>query len=355
MANQFSKKLKEFTKDKEEVESAIKCWTEMIQSSHDKRYCAMLRRSIDKVIKQFEDKWKDTPELANMKQLDYDEIQNLHLGIRGLTKLCGYCFALCYRYGSYCWRCNNELYPALNRLCYETLRDILQDDTKVGDILMSEERTEPDSESQPEPKVLMNINSPETLTKDDLFRTLFLAAKERALDVSVMTIQQLETWEQELADIAFRAKAKLQGVTAAKKERVSKLHKDERDKLLTNPDLLVSDAISTVKKRKDRMSTIDKLVESMQKMNMSTEDIKAAIANVKVNESNQSLETEIRAKELNNPTSLRSAVPTVFNGIPESIDTCADCGADYKTKDGHKCPKEKPKQEKPKSFNPFAK
>lgn len=62
MANQFSKKLKEFTKDKEEVESAIKCWTEMIQSSHDKRYCAMLQRSIDKVIKQFKDKWKDTPE-----------------------------------------------------------------------------------------------------------------------------------------------------------------------------------------------------------------------------------------------------------------------------------------------------
>jgi DNA repair exonuclease SbcCD ATPase subunit len=183
--------------------------------------------------------------------------------------------------------------------------------------------------------------------REEKFKTLFQAAYERALDVNILTIQELEAWEVELVDIAFTAKTTLQGVSKAKGERVSKLSKSERDKLITSPELLVSDAVSTVKKRADRMSKIDKLILSMKAMNMSEEDIKSALANVKVDESKQTLESE-----KSQPTEVR----TVFNGTPEPIDTCPLCNADYLAKEGHKCSAKSAEtkiETKVDSFNPF--
>jgi hypothetical protein len=183
--------------------------------------------------------------------------------------ICKKCWSLCFKWGSNCWKCNEPLHESLTCLSYNIARTTYK-----------------------QPEFDRSANTQSMNDRDELFKSLFQSAYEKGLDVSQMSIEQIEVWEMELADIAFRAKATLQGVSKAKKERVDKLSKSERDKLITNPDLLVSDSIKTVKKRADRMSAMDKVIASMRAMNMSEEDIKAAMGNVKIDENKQSLMNE---------------------------------------------------------------
>jgi hypothetical protein len=113
--------------------------------------------------------------------------------------------------------------------------------------------------------------------------------KGLSMAVSTATIEELDTKLDSLARIAYEAKCLVQGVAEGKRQRVAKLSKEERDKLITKPDLTTSDAFQSVKKRADRMSQADKLVQTYRNMGMDDETIQEMLGKIKIKESQQSV------------------------------------------------------------------
>lgn len=87
------------------------------------------------------------------------------------------------------------------------------------------------------------------------------------LFVSTMTDDKLREHREELSDIIFQAKVSKQAADDEDKERKTKLNGKGKEWILTSvePDQVSSDAINTVKIRKDRMSKIDRYREELQK------------------------------------------------------------------------------------------
>lgn len=129
---------------------------------------------------------------------------------------------------------------------------------------------------------------------EEKFSKFFKDSYDKAQDVSQMSMEDLSSWIIELEDIILTAKASVQGATLGKRERVAKLSASEREKLCADGDStqFTSDAISSVTKRKDRMSKMDKLAALYDGMvkagTMSREDADSMLGLVKVDESKQS-------------------------------------------------------------------
>lgn len=77
------------------------------------------------------------------------------------------------------------------------------------------------------------------------------------------TYAQLVAWEEELESIVVEAKAKLQRSNAERRDRQQKMSKEDRDKLISRPDMTVSEGLIAPALRKDRMSKADKMRQDM--------------------------------------------------------------------------------------------
>lgn len=166
--------------------------------------------------------------------------------------------------------------------------------------------------------------------KELLFSEFFNKAM-KDITVSGMTIHDLTVWIEELEKTVLEGKATLQAAHQSKREKIANLSESDRDKLLSSNPPLVSDALSAVKKRKERMSKADKLHESLIAAGMSEEDARKISGTIKVDESKQSA----------TPVLSDSTKQYVFNGIPEDVDTvvCVKCQNEFDTKDNkHICP-----------------
>lgn len=106
--------------------------------------------------------------------------------------------------------------------------------------------------------------------------TLFFN-QEAGFSASLATLDEIIEREKVLEMIIFEGKAKLGAVSAEKRKRIANLSVEERERLLTNPDLNVSDSISAVKSRKDRMSKMDKAVNDMRAQGIPEEMIQAMV------------------------------------------------------------------------------
>lgn len=127
----------------------------------------------------------------------------------------------------------------------------------------------------------------EQMTEDEQLYAQFYSNPDVLSKCSTMSIEELLVWEEDLRKIVLEAKATQSRVSTTRKERVSKLTKEERDKLITNPDGTVSDAINAVKIRRDRMSKADKLAALLKDMGIeSSGDI---MKNIKADETKQAI------------------------------------------------------------------
>jgi len=107
-----------------------------------------------------------------------------------------------------------------------------------------------------------------------------------AILVKDMDINQLRKHRDELAMIAFEARARLTAIDGEERVRNAKLSVEQRSWLVSSdiPDPNVTDAIEAVKKRKERMSKADKLKETMLSIGMDIDDVNELMARVKVDE-----------------------------------------------------------------------
>lgn len=102
--------------------------------------------------------------------------------------------------------------------------------------------------------------------------------------VAEMTLEQIVTHIEELEAICFEAKARIGAAKQNQKERIAKLSKADRDKLVTNSGLDISESDSLIRKRVERQSRADKTIDSLAGLGLGADDIKDLMSNVKVKE-----------------------------------------------------------------------
>lgn len=138
-----------------------------------------------------------------------------------------------------------------------------------------------------------------TLTNEDRkekYSEFYGRSYNEALNVELMPMEALIASIEELEDIILTAKASKDGKDTAKRERIAKLSKEEREKLISNPN--VGEGIMVPKVRKDRMTAKEKLAADLAAI-MGDEDTLSILGTVKVTETAQGSLTakeEIRAK-----------------------------------------------------------
>ena len=161
----------------------------------------------------------------------------------------------------------------------------------------------------------------------DLFKSFF--NPERVL-VRDMDSAQLRGHREELAKIAFEARARISACDEELREREAKL--PTRDWIVPSnlPDPNVTNAINVVKSRSERMSKAEKLRKQLESAGISDDDIQALMVNVPGN-------TEYKVK----PFSVTFNRATPANAESNGQDT-------IDSQIGEPEPKQK-------SFNPFAK
>lgn len=131
-------------------------------------------------------------------------------------------------------------------------------------------------------ELLENLNMTEAEKK---FADYFMQGYNRSISVQDMPYEKVEEWVAELEDIIFTAKATLQGVDKALRERRANLKESERQKIREKDSTInVSDAINSVNKRKDRLNKVEKLEENYRKLGFDEATIKELLKNVKVKE-----------------------------------------------------------------------
>jgi hypothetical protein len=128
----------------------------------------------------------------------------------------------------------------------------------------------------------------------------FFAAEAKVIEN--MTIEELQVHIESLESLRLEVSARLAKSNDSKKEHISRLSKSERDKLITTPDLSVSDSINAVNKRKDRMSAADKLRQTLKAMGLPDDEIdKQIMSTIKIDESKQAQSNKI-VKSFNGKT-----------------------------------------------------
>ena len=98
--------------------------------------------------------------------------------------------------------------------------------------------------------------------------------------IESMTYDQLLAWEEELETIVIEAKASMQRSSAERREKQQRMSKEERDRLISNPELSVSDGLLAPKLRKDRMSKADKITADMAGMGIPLDMINQLMNNI---------------------------------------------------------------------------
>lgn len=125
--------------------------------------------------------------------------------------------------------------------------------------------------------------------KEQLFADFFSKTYTNKT-VLEMTIQEIRDWiETDLEKILLEAKATIQAAKQIEREKVAKLSSSEREKLLSNPSLSVSDSLAAVKKRKERKTKADKLYDSMIAAGMDEADARRIAGMLPVDETRKPL------------------------------------------------------------------
>jgi hypothetical protein len=108
--------------------------------------------------------------------------------------------------------------------------------------------------------------------QEELFKTLFNHEKVLVKDMDILT---LRAHREELAKIAFEARARLTAVDDEEKGRKKKADGNGKPTGFSrnlNTDEATTDAINAVKDRQKRMSKNDKIIEGLIKLGYSRED-----------------------------------------------------------------------------------
>ena len=147
----------------------------------------------------------------------------------------------------------------------------------------------------------------ETMSNEDLFKKFY---NDEKVLVSEMSSEDFRLHEEELALIAFEAKARLQAIVDHKREQNQKLRTGQKEWLVNRTDAedqLVSDAINNVQARKKRMNKAEKLEQQLKEMNIYTdEEIRNIMGNIHRNATEKQMnlttfvskKTEERKEEL---------------------------------------------------------
>ncbi len=111
------------------------------------------------------------------------------------------------------------------------------------------------------PDINNRLESPMT-PQEELFKLLFNSEKGLVKDMDALT---LRAHREELAKIAFEARARLSAVDDEEKQRKPK-KEDKGFQRNLNSDDVTSEAINTVKERQKRMSKEEKVLEGLMKL-----------------------------------------------------------------------------------------
>lgn len=84
---------------------------------------------------------------------------------------------------------------------------------------------------------------------------------------------ELVSWEEKLEEIVIEGRAGIQASRETRRKREAQMTKDERDKLITRPDMTTGEGLLAPKIRKDRQSSADKMVAQFAGMGISPEEI----------------------------------------------------------------------------------
>lgn len=120
------------------------------------------------------------------------------------------------------------------------------------------------------------------MTNDDRveLHAKFYAQAGEEIRINNMTYDQLVAWEEELEQLVIEAKAKMQRSSQERRERQQKMTKEERDRLISNPDMTVTEGLTAPKLRKDRQTKADKMAADFAAMNIPAEMINALMAGI---------------------------------------------------------------------------
>lgn len=135
--------------------------------------------------------------------------------------------------------------------------------------------------------------------KRDLFDKFY---NSEAISIANMTHEDFVLHEQELALIAFEAKARLTAIIDKKRDDINKRTSNQNQWIIPRSDAeeaLVSDAIAAVGKRKKRMNKIEKLKEQLQDSGLDDATVEELIRNVerKATDNAVNLTTFVSSKE----------------------------------------------------------
>jgi hypothetical protein len=228
------------------------------------------------------------------------------------TIICPKCWSECFRWACNCWKCNNTL---VDGFCGGNKEASRLEFYRVANETIAHER----------------MSEQNMTEREQLFARFFT---EETKLVSEMSIEEIGRRIEDLELIAFEARAKVQAADKIKKERVAKLSESEREKLISSPELAVSDAISAIDKRKKRLSAADKLLDNLLKLGLSREEALQQMGAIKVTE-----EAQVIA---NNTDKLIATVnPLSANNGNIEEETCPTCGTIYPKSNKHECGKER--------------
>lgn len=124
--------------------------------------------------------------------------------------------------------------------------------------------------------ILYNVERKEYIMKDeeraDLFSKFYAQAGEEIV-INNLSYTQLVEWEETLEKIVIEAKAKIRRSTDERNKQKLQMSKEERDRLITNPDMSITDGLTAPKLRQDRMSKADKVAADMAKLGITPDMI----------------------------------------------------------------------------------
>lgn len=99
-----------------------------------------------------------------------------------------------------------------------------------------------------------------------------------------MPLEALAVHIEELEKICFEGKVRLQASRQNQKERVAKLSKAERDKLVSKGEFRIDESDSLIRKRTEKLTGADKMLANFKGLGLSDEAIKDLMKNVKIDE-----------------------------------------------------------------------
>jgi len=114
--------------------------------------------------------------------------------------------------------------------------------------------------------------------QEELFALFFNSEKQA---VSEMTMLELRAHREELAKIAFEARARLTAVDDEDRIRKAKSHKEKGATGFSTSlqtDEITTDAINRIKERQKKISKQEKLVDQMVKLGMDRKDAEAKVS-----------------------------------------------------------------------------